>query len=84
MNREGFSTNETIILNHLWDGQIHKKEDIMKELDPDGLMTRRAFTANIERLNRKLAKEGRVVIAQFVYGRCYYRLMRLHIPERSW
>ena len=72
-----FSTNETIILEFLSDGLGHPKEEVMKALDPDELMSPYAFYMAIVRLNKKLDRVGETVIAQAIGYKNHYRHVKL-------
>lgn len=76
-----FTPTETIIVNLLYDGKPHFREDIIKTVDP--FMEVDTLNMHMSNIRKKLATISQDVMSRKVGKKYTYRIVRYIVPDND-
>lgn len=74
-----FTPTETKIMNVIWDGAWHPRDEILDNVDP--YMELVTLCNHITNIRRKLEKESKDIVVRRRNGVYCYRIMRHLVPD---
>lgn len=80
MTISDYTTNETIVLNVLSDGDRHRTHEIGERLDPELPPDRNAIRKTVAGLRLKLQIRNETIVCEYRQRKFYYRHVRLISP----
>ena len=74
---------EQTLFEVLQDGRLHKRADLLKVMDEDGLADRRMLSQQFCRMRKKLRPVGVDIVCCLFQRTIHYRLVREYSPTIS-
>jgi len=83
MTISDYTTNETIVLDVLSDGDRHRTHEIGERIDAELPPDRDAIRRTVARLRVKLQVQGETIVCEYRERKYYYRHVRLITSGQS-